>query len=79
MNNLASKVGKKTNYQLGKELIKDKELRNIVRQKTINESCVGKFNTNYHRLSANAFLDYKEGLITFERYQEIIDLIKHLL
>lgn len=79
MNNLASKVGKKTNYQLGKELIKDKELRDIVRQKTVNEVCIGKFNTNYHRLSANLFLDMKEGLISFEKYSELIEPIKHLL
>lgn len=79
MNNLKSKASIKSNYQKGLDLIKDKELRDIVRQKTINEACVGKFNTNYHRLSANLFLDMKEGLISFEKYNELIEPIKHLL
>jgi len=79
MNNLKSKVSNKTNYQKGLDLIKDKELRDIVRIKTINQVCIGKNNTNAHRLSANAWLDMKEGLITEDKYNEIIEPIKHLL
>jgi len=79
MNNLTSKVGKISNLKIGQELIKDKELKNIVRIKTVNEMCVGVYNTLHHRLSANAWLDYKDGDITLERYEEIVKPFKHLL
>lgn len=47
---------------------------NHARQDAINQMCRGEFNTDYHRALAECFLDYKEGKITKEKYEELTKL-----
>lgn len=43
----------------------------LARQDAIREMCKGEFDTDYHRALAECFLDYKEGKITKEKYEEL--------
>lgn len=46
----------------------------LARQDAIREMCKGEFDTDYHRALAECFLDYKEGKITKEKYEELTHL-----
>lgn len=44
---------------------------NLARQDAIRGMCQGEYDTDYHRALAHCFLDYKEGKITKEKYEEL--------
>jgi hypothetical protein len=45
--------------------------KSLARQDAIRQMCQGEFDTDYHRALAECFLDYKEGKITKEKYEEL--------
>lgn len=56
----------------GNRLIKKyPEVANLARQSAINDMCKGEYNTPFYRALANVAMDYKEGKITKERYEEL--------
>lgn len=61
----------------GERLIKKyPQVANYARQQTIKEMCKGEFDTPFYRALANVSIDFKEGLITKEKYDE---LTNHLI
>lgn len=62
-----------THYNEGKRLInKYPEVANLARQSAINDMCQGEADTDFHRALANVFLDFQEGKISKERYEELV-------
>jgi hypothetical protein len=56
----------------GSRLIKKyPQVANYARQKAIEEMCEGEYNTDFYRALANVAIDFKEGLITKEKYEEL--------
>lgn len=47
------------------------EAINLARQDAINEMCKGEYDTPYYRALAECHLDFKEGKITKEKYEEL--------
>lgn len=48
-----------------------KEAMTLARQDAIRQMCQGEYDTEYHRALAECYLDYKEGKITKEKYEEL--------
>lgn len=44
---------------------------NLARQDAIRQMCQGEFNTDYHRALAECYLDFKEGKMSKEKYEEL--------
>jgi hypothetical protein len=49
------------------------EAMHLARQSAINDLCQGDNNTPFHRALANVFLDFQQGKISKERYEELTD------
>jgi len=47
------------------------EAINLARQDAINSMCQGEYDTPYYRALAECYLDFKEGKITKEKYEEL--------
>jgi len=66
-------VPSQEDFTTGRNLIKrNPEVANLARQDAINTVCQGENDTDFHRALANVFIDYQEGKISKERYDELI-------
>jgi len=52
------------------------EVAKLARQSAINDMCQGEFDTEFHRALANCWIDFQEGKISKEKYDELTR--KHL-
>ena len=60
-------------FTTGQRLIKDHpEVANLARQSAVNDMCQGENDTDFHRALANVFIDFREGKISKERYEELV-------
>lgn len=62
----------------GKRLVKNyKPVADYAREKTIKDMCRGEFDTDYYRALAECFIDFQQGKISKERYEELIGVRMH--
>ncbi len=58
--------------KIGKRIIKKvPQAAELARKKAINSMCKGEYNTPYFRALANVYIDFQEGKITKQRYEEL--------
>lgn len=58
--------------KIGKKVVKKfPHAAELARQDAIRSMCKGEYNTPYFRALANVYIDFQEGKITKQRYEEL--------